>query len=141
MEINYSDIADAMIKQYNPPYRKAALLSKLDNIRFSIFKQIHGIDNNRVTINSAIKVFDHLVPQLAADFQNEAQKTRFLTNGVSGPELSITSRKSKSASGYTYNQFVTALNESLQVQMNLNIFRGINTRYGHLIAYPKDVRR
>ena len=41
-EMAYSDIADAMIEQYNQPHRKAALLSEVDGIRLYTFKQIHG---------------------------------------------------------------------------------------------------
>ena len=141
IEMAYDDIANAMIAQYNPPHRKAALLSEVDGIRFSTFKQIHGIDNDRTALNRMIKYLDHLVPQLAADFQTEAQKTRFLKNAVFGLEWSITPCKNISTAGYTYNQFVTALNESLQVQMDLDTFRGTCTRYGQLITHPRDVNR
>ena len=46
IEIAYSDIADAKIQNYNPPHRKAALLSEVEGIRFSTFRQINGIDND-----------------------------------------------------------------------------------------------
>ena len=85
-QMAYSDIADAMIKQYNRRHRKAPLLSELDRIRLSTFKQILGIDNDRTACNHMIKYLDRLVSQLAADFQTEAQKTRFLKNAVFGLE-------------------------------------------------------
>ena len=43
--------------------------------------------------------------------------------------------------GYVYNRFFTALNESLLIMMYLDIFRGTSTRYGKLIAHRSDVRR
>ena len=60
-----------------------------------------------------IRHLDHLVLKLAADFQREAQETRFLENAVFGLEWSITPCKNISTAGYTYNQLVTSLNESL----------------------------
>ena len=140
-DMMHSDIADAMIQQYNLPYRKAALLSEVEGIRFTTFKHTSGIESDRNALNRMIKHLDHLVPQLAADFQSGAHKTRILKNALFGLEWSITPCKSLSTAGFTYNQFVTALNESLQVQMDLYTFRGTSTRYGQLITHLRDVRR
>ena len=84
---------------------------------------------------------DLLVPQQATEFQSEAQKTRFLKNTMFGLEWSITPSYNIPTACYTYSQFVTALNESYQVQSDLNTFKGASTRYCQLITHPNDVRR
>ena len=88
-----------------------------------------------------IEYLNKVTVQLVDGFHTEKHKTRYLRNALLRKQWAEVPLKNISPNNHDYDQLVIALNESIQLQREMDRARGNQTYYGQFVKHPKDVRK
>ena len=109
------EITKIMSRHYNSETRKLQLQSEIDSRDLPSFMRKHQITDNSLGLTKLVDHINALAPQLPVGFGNEIYKTRYLCRAVMRLEWAQQPISQVATSKYTFIQFVTALQESIQL--------------------------
>jgi len=113
--MDFESLESVMVKEFDSDARQLAVHSELDRITLERVMAEAEITDTDSGLTALVEKINILTPQCPPNFRSEDNKTRFLRNaflrhGWAEPAISqITTAR------FTYNAFVTALREQLQL--------------------------
>ena len=113
--MTYEQMRNVMINEYDSDARRLQVQSELENLRLADLMAEKSITDQSAGLTELVDKINSMVPQCPPEFRSEQNKIRFLRGSVLGmpwasnPIAQITTAK------YSFNGFVTALRESLQL--------------------------
>ena len=148
-EMTFSDMASMMVREYNSDARQLHVKGILEGLRLQKFMAEHNIANVSQGLTKLINLIEELTPQCQPQFRSDAHKVSFLRKAILGYAWAKGPISNIITSRYTFNAFVTALRESIQLENEISL--ASNTSTFHTLAtdthyqqygrHPKSVRK
>lgn len=122
--MSYANIRKILLSKYRSDTRQIQVEGHLQQLH--VRNIMHEDDNTDVRKGLTVVVnnIEDLIPQCYPEFQTDRHKINYLTDAVAefsdwllGPIENIHSHK------YTFNRFVTALHESIQTKLKVNMIK------------------
>ena len=117
----FEQLANMMIREYNSDARQLHVQGILEGLRLRKFMVEHEITNVSEGLTKLINIIEELTPQCQPEFRTNAHKISFLRKAVLGYEWAKGPISNIITSRYTFNAFVTALRESIQLENEINL--------------------
>ncbi len=144
--MTFDDIKTFMLKEYNKDGRQIQIQSKLDSLRIGKFMRDKNISDFGEGLTKLVEEIQNLTPQCQEEFRTDAHKIKTLRKAVAEcSSWSKTPIQSISTQRYTFNDFVTALHESLQTELELfghqQQIDEFQTNIGQYANHPQSTKR
>lgn len=110
-----------MINEYNRDARKHQIKGTLDTLRLGKFMAEHEISSPSTGLTRLVNHIEDLSPQSPPHARTEGNKIECLRKAVRGYKWSDAVVRSVVSSNYTFNGFVTALREDIQVENDISL--------------------
>ena len=111
----FDEIATRMHRHYNSDSRKLTLQSEMDELELSLFMQKHQITDVSLGLKRLVDFINALAPQLFTGFGDDKHKTRYLRRAVMRFDWAKNPLAQLVTAHYSFEQFTTALHESIQL--------------------------
>ena len=136
----FKEIVSRMHPHYNSETRKLQLQSEMDSLDLGEFMKKRSMTD---VSESLIKIYDNinaLASQLPSGFGDDTHKTRYLRRAVVRFEWAKQPISMVTTSRYSFTQFLTALQESIQLNEELTRANAPGVNYGQYVNKPHDFR-
>lgn len=138
--MTFGQIVSTMQRSYNSETRKLQLQPEMDSMELSSFMHKHKLSNFAEGLAKLLDCIDVLAPQLPKGFGDDQHKARYLRRAVMRYDWAQQPISQLTTARYTFTQFITALNESLQLQEEISRAKLPEMHYGQYIVDPRDLR-
>ena len=112
----FDQITNRMRRHYSSDTRKLQIESEMDSLDLQSFMHKRKITDYVSGLTQTVDHINVLAPQLPGGFNDDAHKTRYLRRAVMSQEWAQNAISSIATSKYSFIQFITALQESLQLR-------------------------
>ena len=116
----FEEIANRMGRHCNSDARKLSLQSEMDGLELSLFMQKHQINDVSPRLKQLVDFINALTLQLLNGFGDGKHKNRYLRRAVMGFDWARNPLTQLTTSQYSFEQFIMALNESIQLLNELS---------------------
>ena len=137
----FDQITSQKRRYFNSESRKLRLQSDMDSLNLSSFMNKHNVSDYSQGLAKRVNHINALAPELPQGFGDDAHKTRHLRRAIRQFLWALNPIAQLTTSRYTFVQFITALNESLQLKEELYRAYGSDMLYGQCINDTRDVSR
>ena len=147
--LSFEQMAKLMKTEYNANARQLRALRALENARLAVYLAKKRPMSTAVGLDHLVNLVHKLTPQCPQQFRFEANKISFLRKAVLGFTWAKDPIKNIVTSKFSFNAFVTALHESLQLEEEEAAERTViedntvnpKTYYQRYGRHPKYVRK
>lgn len=140
----FESMAKLMMNEYNSDARQQQVKGKLDTLCLHSYMAEHEITSTTEGLSSMANFIEDLLPQCPPYTRSEGNKIEILRKAVLQFECSKSAVQSIVSSGYTFNRFVTALNEGIQLQNEMELLNKSSiehdTLYQQYGRHPNHVK-
>ena len=136
-----NQIVSQMRRHYNSDTRQLQLKSEIDSLSFPAFMRKQQLPDIWTELFRLVDHINVLAPQLPHGFGDDPHKARYLRRAVMGYTWARQPIYQLTASRHTFVQFMTALNESLQLQDEVSRAHALDIHNGQYMTDPRDVRK
>ena len=136
----FNEIVSRMHRHYNSETRKLQLESEMDSLDLGEFLKKRSMAD---VSEGLIKIRDHinaLASQLPSGFGDEAHEARYLRRAFMRFEWAKQPIFMVTTSQYSFTQFLTALQEGIELNEELTCANAPGVNYGRYVNNPHDVR-
>ena len=134
----FQEIVNIMRWRYSSETRKLQIQFEMDSLDITVHIHDNDIKKARIGTTRIIDRINSLAPQLPAGFGDDAHKIRYLRRAVMGQYWAQTPISHIARSRYSFVQFITALEESLQIIEESSRAREQSTLFGQDKAGPRS---
>ena len=147
----FDEMARMMIREYNSDARQLQVQGRLDTLRLDKCMAEHQITSHSEGLTKIVDLIERLTPQCQPQFRSGANKISYLRKAVLGFNWAMVPIGNIITAKYSFNSFVTALREHLQVENEVSLSNSsavgsfketlngtFHQRYGR---HPKQVRK
>ena len=120
-DMTFEQMADMMVKEYNSDARQLQVQGMLETLRLDKYMAEHDISSHSEGLTKLVDVIERLTPQCQPQFRSDANKINYLRKAVLGFNWSMTPIGNIITAKYTFNGFVTALREHLQLESEVSL--------------------
>jgi len=138
--MEYSQIVGIMKRHYNSDTRKLQIQSEMDSLELGSFMRKRQYTDHAQALAKMIDHINALAPQLPQGFGDDHHKTRYLRRAVMGFNWAQQPISQMTTARYSFNQFITSLQESLQLQEEMSRARAQDINYGQYTTHSHSVR-
>jgi len=135
----FEQIATQMRRHYNSESKKLQLQSEMDSLDLTTFMHKHQLVDFGTGLTKLVDYINALAPQLPTGFGDDPHKTRYLRRAVMSLEWAQQPISQVTTARYTFVQFITALQESLQLQEEISRAQATGINYGQYVNNPRDI--
>ena len=135
----FGQIVSMMQRHYSSDNGKLQVQSEMNSLDPPSFMIKHNILDNSHGLSKLINHISALAPQLATGFGNDLHKTCYLRSAVMSLDWTQQPIYQINTSKYSFIQFITALQESLQLKEERSPVKNLDLSYGQYVRYPRDV--
>ena len=114
-DMDFEALADMMIEEYDSDARQLAVQSELEKLRIEKYMKEKEITTVSEGLSSLVDRLNALTPQCPKNFRHDSNKIRFLRSAVVGHPWASRAVGQITTAKFTFNTFVTALREGLQL--------------------------
>ena len=149
--MSFEDMGNMMLREYNSDARQLHVQGILEGLRLKKLMEENGITNISEALTKIINLIEELTPQCQPQFRSDANKISYLRKAVLSYEWAKGPISNIITARYTFNSFVTALRESIQLNNEINLVShspesthlslAENTHYQQYGRHPKFVRK
>ena len=136
----FEQIATHMRRHFNSETRKLQLQSEMDSLDIASFMNKNKITDQGEGLRRLVDHINALAPQLPAGFGDDQHKTRYLRRAVMRLGFAQQPISQLTSARYSFIQFTTALQESLQLSEELARIGAQDMHYGQYVRNPRDLR-
>ena len=150
-DMSFDDMAEMMVKEYNSDARQLQVQGTLEILRLDKYMTEHEITDVSDGLTKIVNLIENLTPQCQPQFRSDSNKIVYLRKAVLGHEWAKGPISNIISSRYSFNGFVTALRESIQLQNELSLVTTTpdathissleDTHYQQYGRLPKFVRK
>ena len=115
-DMPFEQITNIMRRHYSSDTRKLKIQSEMDSLDLRSFMHKRQTPDLVTGLSQLVDHISALAPQLPAGFSDGAHKTRYLRRAVMGQDWAQNAISNIATSKYSFIQFITALQESLQLR-------------------------
>ena len=137
----FQEIVTIMRRQYSSETRKLQIQYEMYSLDLTVCMHNNDIKNARIELTRIIDRINSPAPQLPAGFGDDAHKNRYIIRAFMGQDWAQTPISHIAMSRYSFVQFITALEESLQISEEPSRARAQSTLFGQYMADPRTIRR
>ena len=150
-DMTFDEMARMMVKEYNSDARQLQVQGILETLRLDKYMAEQGLTSPSEGLTKLVDLIERLTPQCQPQFRSDANKINYLRKAVLGFNWSMVPIGNIITAKYSFNGFVTALREHLQLENEVNVanpsFNGsrlnpvdgtFHSQYGR---NPKHVRK
>ena len=126
----FEEMAEMMIGEFNSNSRQLQVYGRLTTLRIERVITENELNSFSEALTKIVTIIEMMTPQCPPHFRSEPHKITYLRNAVIGQQWSRTPISNIVTSHYTFNGFVTALRESMQLEEEIKSARsdGLSTR-------------
>lgn len=135
----FEQIATQMRRHYNSESKKLQLQSEMDSLDLTTFMHKHQLVDFGTGLTKLVDYINALAPQLPTGFGDDPHKTRYLRRAVMSLDWAQQPISQVTTARYTFVQFITALQESLQLQEEISRAQATGINYGQYVNNPRDI--
>ena len=135
----FEQIVSIMKRHYSSEARKLQIQSEMHSLDLVFFMNNNQITDNSLGLSKLVDHINSLVPRLLAGFAGDPHKTRYLRRAVMSLDWAAHPISQIATSKYSFTQFITALQESLQLQNERLRVQALSVGYGQYLNNPRDV--
>ena len=129
----YIKVIDKLCVKYHTPHRKLSLQSEVDFLSFDEFMARYQIQDEKDCLRRMVEYLNNVTPQFVDDSHTESNKIRCLRDRVLRKKWATILLKNISAAQYNFDQLVMVLNESIELEREIqNASTSSKTYYGQL---------
>ena len=136
-----NQMVSQMRRHYNSDTSQLQLKSEIDSLSLPVFMRKQQLPDISTGLFRSVDHISALAPQLPHVFGDDTHKTRYLRQAVMGYTWAQQPIYQLTASRYTFVQFVTALDESLQLQDEVSCAHPRDIHNVQYMTDPRDVRK
>ena len=111
----FEQIVSIMKRHYSSETRKLQIQSEMESLDLEFFMNKNQITDNSIGLSKLVDYINSRTNQLPAGFGDDSHKTRYLRRAVMSLDWAVHPISQIAASKYSFNQFITALQEILQL--------------------------
>ena len=126
--MSFEQMAQTMLHEYNSDSRQMQVKDRLETLRLKSYMNENGISDVSEGLSKLVEHIEEFSPQCHVDFRSDTHKINYLRKAVAeykewsqSPIQRITSGK------FTFNGFVTALDEAIQNLKEIDLISGRST--------------
>lgn len=119
--MSFNDMALMMLKEYNSDAGQQQVKGILDLICLATFMSERGLMSLSERLTKFVNHIEELAPQCHVYARSEGSKIEYLRKSVMGYEWSKNAIQNIVSSSYSFNEFVRALHEGLQLETELGL--------------------
>ena len=135
----FGQIVSMMRRHYSSDTRKLQVQSEMDSLDVPSFMSKHNIADNSRGLSKLVDHINSLSPQLPTGFGDDPHKTRYLRRAAMSFEWTKQPIFQIATSKHSFIQFITALQESLQLKEEHSRVQHLDLNYGQYVRDPRDV--
>ena len=137
----FEQITSIMRHNFNSESRKLTLKTDIDSLNLYTFMKKADLRDYSQSLSKLVDRINALAPQLPQGFGDDAHKTRYLRRAVMRLQWVQIPIAQLTTGRYTFVQFITALNESSQLQEEMSRAGAHESLYGQYLNDSRDISR
>ena len=115
-DMSFEEMAQMMVMEYNSDSRQLQVQGMLETLRLEKHMSEHEVSSPSEGLTQIIDLIERLTPQCQPQFRSDANKINYLRKAVMGFSWAMTPIGNIITAKYSFNGFVTALREHLQLE-------------------------
>ena len=132
--MSFEKMAKIMVDEYNSDSRQLQVQGMLETLRSERYMAEKEISSHSDGLTKIISLIERLTPQCQPQFRSDSNKINYLRKAVLGFKWAMTPVGNIVTARYSFNGFVTALREHLQLEAEVSQTTG--NRLLHPIRIP-----